>query len=226
MAPRRRSRTTDQRTMQIFPRELNLLALVLGALGAAGGVSAVLAVWFFLSPRVLQEGYAPTQPIEYSHRLHAGELGMDCRYCHSQVERSHEAMVPPTQTCMGCHMLVLPKSEKLAPLRASWETDQPVAWTRVHQVPDHAFFNHSAHLSAGVGCASCHGRIDQMEVVRVAEPIAMQWCLDCHRDPAKNLRPTTEITNMAWEPDEAWLAQAEQIAETLQPPEHCSGCHR
>ena len=212
--------------MQIFPRELNLLPLVLAAVGTVAGIGVVLAVWLFLSPRVLQEGYRPKQPVDYSHRLHAGELGIDCRYCHSQVERSHEAAVPPTQTCMGCHTLVLPESEKLVPVRASWETDRSVEWVRVHKVPDHANFNHSVHLSAGVGCASCHGRVDQMGVVAVVEPIAMQWCLDCHRNPTQNLRPTSEITNMAWEPDEAWLAQAQEVAETLQPPVHCSGCHQ
>lgn len=227
MAARRlRVELSTRRTMQIFPRELNLLPLVLAVVGTVGGIGAVLLVWFFFTPRVLQEGYRPKQPIEYSHRLHAGELGMDCRYCHSQVERSHEAMVPPTQSCVGCHLLVHQESEKLAPLRESWSEDTALEWVRVHKLPDHAFFNHSAHLAVGVGCASCHGRVDQMEVVRVEEPIAMQWCLDCHRNPAPNLRPKDEITNMAWEADDAWLAQADQVAEALRPPTHCSGCHQ
>ncbi len=174
----------------------------------------------------LQVGYTPQQPVDYSHRLHAGELGMDCRYCHSQVERSYEAMVPPTQTCMGCHAVVRIESEKLAPVRESWETDESIAWIRVHQLPDFAFFDHSAHLNAGVGCASCHGRVDQMEVVRVVEPIAMQWCLECHRNPEPHIRPKSEVTNMKWEADEAWLAQRAEVAAALNPPEHCSGCHR
>ena len=135
-------------------------------------------------------------------------------------------MVPPTQTCMGCHAIVHTESEKLAPVRASWETDESIAWIRVHQLPDHAFFDHSAHLNAGVGCASCHGRVDQMETVGVVEPLAMQWCLECHRNPEPHIRPKSEITNMKWEANEAWVAQRAAVATALNPPEHCSGCHR
>ena len=129
---------------------------------------------------------SPKQPVNYSHRLHAGELGLDCRYCHSQVERSHEAMVPPTQTCMGCHALVRTESEKLAPVRESWETDESVAWVRVHQVPDHAFFDHSAHLTAGVTCQKCHGPVESMERVRQFETLSMGWCVNCHRETTEN----------------------------------------
>ena len=125
--------------MQIFPRELNYLPLAL-ALAAGGlGAGVFILFWVYFTPPNLQVGYTPKQPVEYSHRLHAGELGMDCRYCHSQVERSHEAMVPPTQTCMGCHAIVRTESQKLAPVRESWETDASIAWVRVYQVPDHAF---------------------------------------------------------------------------------------
>ena len=180
------------------------------------------AIWYYAAPDNLQVGYAPEQPVPYSHRLHAGELEMDCRYCHANVERSHEAMVPPTQTCMGCHTQVLPDSERLAPVRESFETGAPVEWVRVHQVPDTVFFDHSVHLAAGVGCVTCHGRVDQMEVVQVDQPISMGWCLDCHRDPGPSLRPRNEITNMDWAPDENWVAHVDEV----NPPTHCSGCHR
>lgn len=212
--------------MQIFPRQLNLLPLALGAAALVGGTVLVLAVWIYAAPHNLQVGYAPEQPVPYSHRLHVQELGLDCRYCHANVERAGEAMVPPTKTCMGCHSQIRTDSAMLQPVRDSWETGKAIEWVRVHQVPDHAFFDHSVHLAAGVGCVSCHGRVDQMEVVRIEEPLSMGWCLDCHRDPGPNLRPRSEITNMTWEPDEAWLAQIGERVSSLEPPEHCSGCHR
>jgi hypothetical protein len=243
--------------MQIFPRQLNLLPVVLGVASLGGVFGLTFVVWFYFAPHNLQVGYAPEQPVPYSHRLHAGELGIDCRYCHASVERSQEAMIPPTQTCMGCHSVIRNDSAKLAPIRDSWETGQPVPWVRVHKLPEHAFFDHSVHVGVGVGCATCHGRIDQMEVVRIEQPISMAWCLDCHRDPWPNLRPRDQITNMRWEADEAWTAEVEaqrhaaeqRVADAaelvaahgegeplepvdptalaaIQPPEHCSGCHR
>ncbi|NOY90259.1 MAG: cytochrome c3 family protein [Deltaproteobacteria bacterium] len=212
--------------MQIFPRKLNLLPLVLGAAVFIAGGAVTFVVWYYFSPKNLQVGYAPDQPVPYSHRLHAGELGLDCRYCHANVERSYEAMVPPTQTCMGCHNIVRTDSARLEPVRQSWQTNQPVAWVRVHKLPDHVFFDHSVHLAASVGCVTCHGRIDQMDVVRQEQPLSMAWCLDCHRDPGPNLRPPAEITSMQWEPDEAWTAQVDARVAALNPPIHCSGCHR
>jgi len=189
-------------------------------------------VTYYFSPWNTQVGYAPIQPVPFSHRLHAGELGMDCRYCHANVERSYEAMIPSTQTCMGCHAVVRSDSAALAPVRESWESGDPVHWVRVHNVPDHVYFDHSAHLSAGVGCVSCHGRIDTMEVVRQDQPLSMAWCLDCHRAPEENLRPVSEITNMAWERPEGVTAEAfaaslvEDGQRYVLPPENCGGCHR
>ena len=214
--------------MQLFRRSLNHLPLALaigvGVLGAAvtGGS------WYYFSPKNLQVGYAPKQPIPYSHKLHVDELGLDCRYCHANVERSQEAMIPPTQTCMGCHAVVRPDSPKLAALRDSWKSGNPVPWVRVHKLPEHAYFDHSAHLPAGVGCVSCHGRIDQMDEVRLEAPLAMSWCLDCHRDPGPNLRPKSELTNMSWKRDEVntVLAGVSVAAASVRPPEHCTGCHR
>ncbi len=209
--------------MQIFPRSLNLLPLVAAVALAVGGGVATFIVAYYFSFWNVQVGYAPVQPVPFSHRVHAGQLGMDCRYCHANVERSGEAMVPPTQTCMGCHSVVRPESASLRPVRESWETGEPVEWVRVHNLPDHAYFDHSVHLSAGVGCASCHGRIDQMEVVTLQTPLSMSWCLDCHRNPEPNLRPVSEITNMAWE---AEPGEEIEYARYVTPPETCSGCHR
>jgi hypothetical protein len=210
--------------MQIFPRSLNYLPLVAAVGVAVLGGGITLGIWYYFSPSNTQVGYAPEQPIAYSHKLHVGELGIDCRYCHANIERSHEAMIPPTQACMGCHAIVKKDSPKLAVLRDSWASGGPVEWVRVHRVPDFAYFDHSVHLAAGVGCVSCHGRIDQMEVVRQDQPLSMGWCLDCHRDPGPHLRPKDQITNMTWTPSETEAAQFAEV--TLRGPQHCSGCHR
>jgi len=209
--------------MQLFPRALNKLGLAVAVGANSVLVLVVFLFWYYGSPKNLQVGYAPLQPVPYSHRLHAGELGMDCRYCHANIERAAHAMVPATQTCMGCHSLVKTESPKLAVIRDSWKTGQPVEWIKVHKLPEHSYFNHSAHLSAGVGCATCHGRIDQMEVVRLDKPIAMGWCLNCHRNPTPNLRPKDQITNMSWTPD---MAPAGWQPPKVNPPVNCSGCHR
>jgi hypothetical protein len=218
--------------MQLFRRSLNHLPLALAIGVGGGGVAVTVGAWYYFSPKNLQVGYAPEQPIPYSHKLHVDELGIDCRYCHSNVERSQEAMIPPTQTCMGCHAVVKPDSPKLAALRDSWKSGNPVPWIRVHKLPEHAYFDHSAHLAAGVSCVSCHDRVDQMEVVRLAEPLAMGWCLDCHRDPAPNVRPKSELTNMSWKPNEATAMASSGVGATVlaaasvHAPEHCTGCHR
>lgn len=181
--------------------------------------------WYFGSPKWTDVGYRPAQPVPFSHKLHAGDLGLDCRYCHFQVERSTVANVPTTQTCLNCHTLILPQSEKLLPIRESWADGQPMRWVRVHKLPDYAYFDHSAHLRAGVGCVECHGRIDQMPVVTQAKPLSMGWCLECHRNPTPHLRPVREITNMSWAPSTE-PAAASSEPRPVAPPLDCSGCHR
>ncbi len=185
-------------------------------------------IWYYFSPEFTDVGYRPTQPVEFSHALHAGELELDCRYCHAMVEVSAVASVPPTQVCMNCHQLVTRDSEKLAVVRESWETEQPVEWVRVHKVPEYAVFNHSVHVAAGVGCSSCHGDIRSMEVVTQMEPLSMGWCLECHRNPDLHLRERDEITNTTWKPGKNQLAFAAQVKDSrrIQPPEDCSACHR
>jgi len=197
-------------------------------LGAGALGSAVFFFWWFGSPEFTDVGYRPEQPVNFSHKLHAGELGMDCRYCHTSVEKSQEAIIPPTQTCMNCHSVVDVESDELAVVRDSWETDKPIEWVRVHMLPDYAYFDHSVHVTAGVGCASCHGRVDQMEVVMQTEPLSMSWCLDCHRQPEKHLRPLDQVTNMEWlmPDDHDKLAKRFIKERNIKPPEDCTACHR
>ena len=213
---------------QIFPQWVNktprylVMILVVVLLGIIG------FFWYFGSPKYTDIGYRPNQPIAYSHKLHAGDLGLDCRYCHWAVEESRYANIPSTQTCMNCHQLILPESEKLMLLRESYAADKPIHWTRVHMLPDYAYFNHSAHLRAGVGCFSCHGYVEQMEVVAQKQPLSMSWCLECHRNPAPFIRPHEEITNMTWQApaNQGQLAQQFINEHNINPPVDCSGCHR
>ena len=153
---------------------------------------------------------------------------MDCRYCHTGVETSAHASIPPTQTCMNCHAKVRAESEKLIPVRESFATGMPVPWIRIHDLPDYVYFDHSAHVRRGVGCVSCHGRIDSMEVVYQAKPLSMGWCLDCHRNPDKNLRPVEFVTQLDWVPEEDQLVLGARLREELNinPKDTCYTCHR
>ena len=153
-----------------------------------------------MTPEAIRIGYQPDQPVPYSHALHAGELGIDCRYCHSTVERAAKAAMPPAAMCMNCHSTVKKDSEVLLPIREAFAENTPVEWTRVHDLPDYVYFNHEAHVNAAVGCESCHGRIDQMVKVYQAKPLTMEWCLDCHRNPAPNLRQPENVTMMGYKP--------------------------
>lgn len=214
----------------IFPRWLNHLPTAV-ALGAPVGLAAAVgAVWYWFSPSYTDVGYMPEQPVPFSHKLHAGDLGVDCRYCHDTVERAAVAAIPPASTCMNCHKVVRFDSPKLQLVRDAFADEgKPVQWSRVHMLPDYAFFDHSPHLAAGVGCASCHGRIDQMDEVFQREPLSMGWCLQCHRDPEPHLRPLDRVTDMTWsENDAADYDATTDPARKRQPapPEHCSACHR
>lgn len=212
----------------IFPRWTNNIPIAIGVLAPLVGAGLVFAVAYWFSPRYTDVGYRPEQPVPYSHKLHAGDMGIDCRYCHDTVERSAHASIPPTATCMNCHEQVKTESLRLRKVRESYATGDPIEWVRVHQLPDYAYFNHSAHLAAGVGCASCHGRVDKMVVVEMQEPLSMGWCLECHRNPEPNLRPLDQVTNMNWDPAAEDYDPKRDPARTRQvnPPLHCSGCHR
>jgi hypothetical protein len=150
------------------------------------------------SPYVTDVGVAREQPVQFSHEHHVNGLGIDCRYCHNSVEVSPYAGMPPTHTCMSCHSQIWNDSPALAPVRESYLTGQPIVWNRVHRVPEYVYFNHSIHVNKGVGCATCHGQIDQMPLVWKAESMTMEWCLDCHRAPEKELRPLDQIYNIDW----------------------------
>ncbi len=170
------------------------------------------------------------QPIGFQHSLHAGELGLDCRYCHTSVEVAATASVPSTETCMTCHSQIRVGAPALQPVVASWEGEIPIRWNRVHDLADFVFFNHSAHINNGVGCGSCHGRVDEMDGIWKAKPMTMGWCLDCHRNPERFVRPRSEVFNMAYEPPANQRELGTELVEayhidTDKLPQ-CSTCHR
>jgi len=212
----------------VFPRWINLLRPGLALALVGGPLYAVSLAYYALWPATTTVGYQPDQPVPYSHELHAGELGIDCRYCHNTIERTSAAGVPPTDTCMNCHEMIRNDSEKLITVLESHATGMPVAWTRIHDLPDFVYFDHSAHVSRGVGCVSCHGRVDKMEVVSHEELLSMGWCLRCHRHPEEHLRPVEHVTQLDWEPTVDQIELGKQLMEArgIQPSEDCSTCHR
>lgn len=207
---------------------IRLLVLLGGLLvfTSLGGV----ALAYYGTDENLSVGYSPVQPVEFSHKLHAGDLGLDCRFCHFTAERSTFAALPLTQVCMKCHSKVRTDSVKLLQVRATYAENKPIQWVRVHNLPDYVYFDHSAHLAAGVGCSTCHGRVNRMQRVEQAESLSMGWCVDCHRNPGPFLRSPSDITNMNWKPLAAFIAvtpASQPVAgRTIEPPTHCSGCHR
>lgn len=219
----------------LFPKWTNKVPAFLALGAGSAGLFVVFVVSFWFSPRNTDVGYQPYQPIPYSHKLHAGSLGMDCRYCHRNVELGATASIPDADTCYGCHKNVKTDSISLQPLRDAFaegsDGNVPIEWVKVHLLPQFAYFNHAVHVRANVGCASCHGRVDQMEIVRQVEPLSMGWCLECHRDPSEHIRPLdVAVTKMDWEPTEASIAAAKNLLigddPALNPPVHCSACHR
>jgi len=198
----------------------------------ATAVLATAGVWYYFTPKYTRVGYEPEQPVPFSHEQHVGQLGMDCRYCHSHVTESPHATLPEAETCMNCHSLIKTNSPLLSPVRQSYEGGTPVPWKRVHKVPDYAKFNHAVHVKAGVSCASCHGKVNEMKVVYQAEPQSMSWCLDCHRDPAKHIRPSLAAVLDLNEADLLTLEQRHERGKKLieqhklEPPQNCQGCHR
>ncbi len=210
----------------VFPRWANKTRPLAGAALGIAPIYLTALVWYGASPKTTDAGYQPHQPIPYSHALHAGQMGMDCRYCHNTVERAAHAAAPPSQTCMNCHARVRTTSPKLELLRESYKVEKPIEWTKVHDLPDYVYFNHSAHVTRGVGCVTCHGRIDQMEEVYQKQPLSMGWCLDCHRNPEPNLRPVSEVTNMTYQQPSPEFGKEFRAKNNLNPPTDCSGCHR
>ena len=218
--------------MQVFHRSTNVLSRVTlfgGLIILAGSIYLLATV--NRSPWVSRQGIAREQPIQFSHRHHAGELGIDCRYCHTTVEELAYAGMPPTQTCINCHSQIWSDSPYLEPLRASWREETPNSWTKVYDLPGYVYFDHSVHVTKGVGCTSCHGDVDNQNVLWQEPSLHMEWCLDCHRNPERVLRPAEEIFSMGWERPSDQAEQGAQLAATYDTPSErvltsCSTCHR
>lgn len=186
---------------QIFPKAANPLGkLTVLGLPVLFAMTAVGLAAFYRSSYATGVDEVVPQPVAFSHAHHVGQLGIDCRYCHTTVEDSHFANVPPSKTCMNCHQQVWSGADLLAPVRESYKADTPIVWNRVHNVPHYAYFNHSIHVAKGIGCQSCHGKLDEMNLTRQTKTLLMEWCIECHRDPSVNLRPKSEATSMTWTP--------------------------
>ena len=211
------------------------MPLVLAALAALAGGGVAAGVTIYLTPKYYRAGYQPVQPVPFSHQVHAGQLGLDCRYCHNGVEKSWFANLPGASTCMNCHNVVLKDDPRLQIVRDSAANNTPIAWVQVHHVPDYVYFNHSVHVTRGISCVECHGRVDQMAEVYHAKPLSMSFCLDCHRDPASAIRPVDKVTQLGWQ----WSTNAFEAARLqeangrkmvhdwkVESLQSCSACHR
>ncbi len=214
---------------QIFPRSANTLskASLLGVLLLAGGLIGLIMV-LGRSTYVTRAEEFIEQPLQFSHLHHVGDDGIDCRYCHTSVETSSFAGIPPTKTCMNCHSQIWATSPILDPVRASVREDEPLHWVRVHDLPDFVYFNHSIHVKKGMGCETCHGRVDQMPLVEQVNSLQMDWCLNCHRAPEQFVRPRSEIFTMGYRPAVPQAVLGPQLVKEyqIQPNISCSTCHR
>jgi hypothetical protein len=220
---------------QIFHHSTNTLA----KLSIFGAIFILLAAMWVLA-EINRSSYNTgqyierQQPVQFSHKHHTGDDGIDCRYCHTSVETSNSAGMPSTQTCMNCHSQIWSDSPYLEPVRESYKTGVPIEWTRVHDLPDYVYFNHSIHVAKGVGCASCHGQVDEMPLMYQASSLQMEWCLQCHREPEKFIRPKDKIYDMKWRlqnKSEQELAEAVRWKQDYRIPDSktltsCSTCHR
>ena len=214
---------------QIFHPSFNTLSR-LSIFGAVFFLGAAVWGWDTLlrSPYNTQVDVARTQPVPFSHKHHVQGLGLDCRFCHASVEESAFAGIPPSKTCMGCHSLVWKDAPILEPVRESYKSDLPIPWTRVHDLPDFVYFDHSIHVAKGIGCTTCHGQVDEMPLTWRAETLNMDWCLGCHRDPAAAVRPRARVFDVDWRPgslsaeERATLAREYHLASMT----NCSVCHR
>jgi len=212
----------------IFPRWTDKFRHLVTLLLAGAPVYLIVLLVYGAKAETLRVGYQPKQPIPYSHAMHVGELGMDCRYCHSTVEQAGHAAIPAAATCMNCHHAIRADSPFIIPVREAAAGGEPLRWVRVHDLPDYAYFNHSAHVRRGVGCESCHGRIDLMPEVFQTQTLTMQWCIDCHTAPDQHLRDPALVTVMGYAPPGGRQAVGAAIrkASNINPPNNCSTCHR
>lgn len=217
---------------QVFPKSANAWskASVLGILFVVAGLGALI-ITLQRSDYVTTANTFHEQPVQFSHQHHVGGIGIDCRYCHTSVEVSPSAGIPPTKTCINCHSQIWSTSPYLEPVRASFRDDKPLNWVRVHDLPDFVYFNHSIHVKKGVGCETCHGRVDKMPLMLQKSSLQMEWCVNCHRDPSRYVRPTSEITTMGYVPVSDQSVIGPQLVKqyNIAGPEHmtsCSVCHR
>ena len=206
---------------QVFDRSSNALARA--ALVLTGLIVIALGVALNSlqrSPWVTRQGQRPDQPVPFSHRHHVQGLGIQCQYCHTSVEKASYSGIPPTKTCMNCHAQIWTNANMLEPVRQSWATGASLKWVKVHDLPDYVYFNHAIHVNKGIGCASCHGRVDEMPIMYMENSLQMEWCLNCHRNPVRSLRPTSEIYSMAWSGPTSekpvWCAETGKFAPTAQ----------
>jgi hypothetical protein len=214
---------------QIFHHSTNTLSKlsIFGALFVIAGT-----LWVILevnrSGYVTQAGVARVQPVQFSHAHHVGGIGIDCRYCHTSVEVSATAGIPSTKTCMNCHSQIWADSPELEPVRSSFRTDRSIEWVKVHDLPDFSYFDHSAHVSKGMGCSTCHGRVDQMPLLWQEASLQMEWCLGCHRHPERYVRPREEVFNIAYEPPANQLELGRRLVKEygIRARTSCSTCHR
>jgi hypothetical protein len=214
---------------QIFGREFNTISRVT----IFGSLLILAFLWWvaeilYRSPYATGADTAYLQPVPFSHQHHVGQLGFDCRYCHTSVENSSFAGIPSTKICMNCHSQMWVGSEMLAPVRASFASGRSLEWQRVHNLPQFAYFDHSIHIHKGVGCVTCHGQVDEMPLTWQSGELTMAWCLNCHDDPAKNLRPREQVFNMKWKPAAEQIDLGKRLAAEYRVKSRidCSTCHR
>lgn len=207
---------------------MNTLARV-SIFGAIFFVTALLGtVWGLVrSPYLTEAGVIRSQPVPFSHAHHVGDIGIDCRYCHTSVEKQAFAGMPATEVCMNCHSQLFAESAMLAPVRESYRDGKPLEWTRVHDAPDYVYFHHGVHVSKGVSCERCHGRVDKMPLMWRQNTLHMEWCLECHKDPAGQVRPPQDVFKMNWHPTAETPTSAELVAARhIRSETNCSICHR
>ena len=215
---------------QVFKPSANTWArlTIYGALFAVAGGLFALAE-FTRSDYITGAHIQREQPVPFSHRHHAGELGIDCRYCHTSVERAARANIPPTEICMNCHSHIWSDSPLLEPVRASFRTDESIQWIKVHDLPDFVYFDHSIHVAKGIGCATCHGRVDRMNLTWQESSLQMEWCINCHRHPDHYVRPREQVFNLTWAPtdtDQETLGKNLVEQYHIESRDDCSTCHR
>jgi len=215
---------------QIFRQSANTLSKVslFGVLSILGLTLMVVMFVVSRSSYVTRAHEFIEQPLQFSHQHHVLDDGIDCRYCHTSVETSAFAGIPPTKTCMNCHSVLFANASFLEPVRASFRDDRPLHWIRVHDLPDFVYFNHSIHVKKGIGCESCHGRVDQMPLMYQENSLLMEWCINCHKNPQEYVRPRSEITTMGYRPAVAQSVLGPQLVKEygINPPLNCSTCHR